>query len=260
MRARRDPGVAASLALALALLAAVPNRALAESAPPPGPPLVRLTRADAWYGLAALAAVGGLGLADDWFRARAAASDGAGARRLARSVRPLGAPQVLGPALVLAYLGGRALERPGLSAASVRVAASVAVAGTAAGGLKLAVGRVRPADSAGETDHFQPFSSHHSFPSGHATLAFASAAALDDETTAGWVPWVAYPLAGLVGWSRVQDDQHWASDVVAGAALGFWAARKTEAALRTRAGRAERLGILVQGGNRGLRLGGRLSF
>ena len=57
------------------------------------------------------------------------------------------------------------------------------------------------------------------------------------ETTRGWVPWVAYPIASLVGWSRVQDDEHWASDVVAGAALGLWTARKTEEALRVHAQR-----------------------
>jgi len=269
-RARWAPGagqrpaagasVATRVLCVLALLAAVPDVARAEPPAPPGPPLVHLTRADAWYGLAAVAAVGGMGLADDWLRARAAASAGDGTRRLARSVRPLGAPQVLGPALVLAYLGGRALERPALSAASARIAASVAVAGIAAGGLKLAVGRVRPADSAGETDQFQPFSSHHSFPSGHTTLAFAAATAVDQETAAGWVPWVAYPLAGLVGWSRVQDDQHWTSDVVAGAALGIWCARKTDEALRLRAGRSGRVGILLERGSGAMRLGGRVAF
>jgi membrane-associated phospholipid phosphatase len=33
-------------------------------------------------------------------------------------------------------------------------------------------------------------------------------------------------MAGLVGWSRLRDGEHWSSDVVAGAALGFWTARK----------------------------------
>ena len=29
-----------------------------------------------------------------------------------------------------------------------------------------------------------------------------------------------------VGWSRLRDDKHWMSDVVAGAGLGTWTARK----------------------------------
>ncbi len=261
MPRRSEMRVVIPIAFALALSGAIHEGAHAESTPaPPSPPLIHLTRSDAWYGLAAVAGVGVLGLADNWFRERAAASDGAGADRLARSVRPFGAPQVLGPALLLGYLGGRALDRPGLSAASARVAASVVIAGAAAGALKLAVGRVRPADSAQETDHFQPFSDHDSFPSGHATLAFATATALDCETAARWVPWVAYPIAGLVGWLRVHDDRHWTSDVVGGAALGYWTARKTEDAVRVRAKRPGRLGILVETRSRPMRLGARFSF
>lgn len=260
MTRRHASGVAATIVSALALLGTMAGGARAESAPPAHTPLVRLTRFDAWYGLAAVAVVGGIGLADDWFRERATASDGTGGRRLARAVRPLGAPEVLGPALLLGYLGARALERPALTAATVRVGASVVIAGAAAEGLKLAVGRVRPIDIAEETDHFQPFSGHDSFPSSHATLAFAGAAALDRETGAGWVPWVAYPLAGLVGWSRVHDDLHWTSDVVGGAALGFWIARKTEDAFRTHAGRSGRLGILLQAQPGPMRLGARVAF
>jgi membrane-associated phospholipid phosphatase len=237
--------VASTIVVTLALLGAMVGGGHAETTSPERPPLIHLTRFDAWYGLAAVAAVGGAGLADDWFRERAAASGGTAARRLARAVRPLGAPEVLGPALLLGYLGGRALDRPGLTAATVRMGAAVVIASAAAEGLKIAVGRVRPIDIAGETDHFKPFSGHDSFPSGHATLAFASATALDRETGAGWVPWVAYPLAGLVGWSRVRDDLHWTSDVVAGAALGYWVARKTEDAFRVRAERSGRMGILL---------------
>jgi len=62
----------------------------------------------------------------------------------------------------------------------------------------------------------------HSFPSGHTTAAVAVATVVAEE----WhgVPGVAvaaYGLAGLVGVSRINDDAHWASDVVAGAVLGW---------------------------------------
>ncbi|MCF8369228.1 MAG: phosphatase PAP2 family protein [Bacteroidales bacterium] len=67
-----------------------------------------------------------------------------------------------------------------------------------------------------------PFSSDHlSFPSGHTTTAFSVASVLaygyKDKT---WVGISAYTMAGLVGLSRIHDGKHWASDVVAGAALG----------------------------------------
>jgi len=83
---------------------------------------------------------------------------------------------------------------------------------------------------------FKPFSGHDSFPSGHTTLAFAAAAALDRETRSRWVPALAYPLATLVAWSRLHDRQHWVSDVVGGAAIGFGVAWKAEDFQRGRGG------------------------
>ncbi|MBI4574249.1 MAG: phosphatase PAP2 family protein [candidate division NC10 bacterium] len=57
-----------------------------------------------------------------------------------------------------------------------------------------------------------------SFPSGHATTAFAAAVLL-----ACWYPrqgWVFLGLAGLVGLSRIVLGSHFPSDVLAGALLG----------------------------------------
>lgn len=56
-----------------------------------------------------------------------------------------------------------------------------------------------------------------SFPSGHATSAFLAASILSDET--GSNAW--YAFATLVAASRVYVKMHHASDVVAGAALGY---------------------------------------
>lgn len=82
--------------------------------------------------------------------------------------------------------------------------------------IKPAAGRFRPKESNGET-RFQPFSSHHSFTSGHATEAF-SVASVVAMRSPGWIiPTVAYGLASLVAFDRINDREHFASDVVAGA-------------------------------------------
>lgn len=70
----------------------------------------------------------------------------------------------------------------------------------------------------------RPDGGHHSFPSGHTSSIFASAAVLSRHF--GWrvgVP--AYSLASYVGVARVQEQHHYVSDVVFGAALGIVSGR-----------------------------------
>ena len=63
-----------------------------------------------------------------------------------------------------------------------------------------------------------------SFPSGHATITFASATVLQQHF--GWKVGVpAYAVASYVAASRVQMKRHYFSDVVFGAALGIAAGR-----------------------------------
>jgi membrane-associated phospholipid phosphatase len=61
-----------------------------------------------------------------------------------------------------------------------------------------------------------------SFPSGHTTAAFSAATVFafeyKDETL---IPVVAYTAATLVGLSRITQNAHWSTDVLAGAALGY---------------------------------------
>jgi undecaprenyl-diphosphatase len=58
-----------------------------------------------------------------------------------------------------------------------------------------------------------------SFPSGHATTAFALATALSLWYPRSTIVWLV--LATVVGWSRVALGSHFPSDVVAGAVLGI---------------------------------------
>ncbi len=191
-------------------------------------PAPLFSRADLWFGAAAILGVAAATREDAATRGEALESMGSGARRAALWGEHLGNPLYLGPALALTWAGARALDRPELAAASVRIGGSVLAAIVACELLKYPVGRARPPQSGGDPDLSRPFSGWDSFPSGHTTVAFATAAAIDREADRAWVKWVAYPLAGLVGWSRLHDDRHWVSDVVAGAALGWWTADKAD--------------------------------
>jgi len=139
----------------------------------------------------------------------------------------------VGSAAVL-YAYGRWGDHPVLARRAGRAGISTLTAAGVTVGLKAAFGRVRPRDEPDDPFQFKPFSGNGAFPSGHTTIAFAAAVALDRETTSGWVPWIAYPAAAMVGWSRVTDLDHWASDVVAGAVVGGWVSWKMESLLAGR--------------------------
>lgn len=63
-----------------------------------------------------------------------------------------------------------------------------------------------------------------SFPSGHATRAFYSAAFIHRRYGKKWgLP--AYALAGVVAYSRVEGDHHDEVDVLAGALIGWLSSR-----------------------------------
>jgi membrane-associated phospholipid phosphatase len=66
-----------------------------------------------------------------------------------------------------------------------------------------------------------------SFPSGHTTGAFAAATVFAMEyRDRPIVPIIAYTSASLIGLSRITENKHWVSDVLAGAALGLLSGRQ----------------------------------
>jgi len=163
---------------------------------------------------------------DRWAAEEAPENNGSIAVGASHAGERLGNPVYWVP-VFLVVRGADALDHRSDRAGSlVRIAEGAAAASLAVSAVKIAVGRARPYQTPGDQDVVRPFSGNSSFPSGHTALAFGIAAAIDRETSARWVPYVVYPLAGLVGWSRLRDGEHWSSDVVAGAALGFWTARK----------------------------------
>ncbi len=97
---------------------------------------------------------------------------------------------------------------------------AAAFAGLLTAIFKPVFGRERPDQSNGQTV-FHGFSSRYeSFPSGHATIAWAVASVVAMRTDGWIVPTVAYTLATLVAFDRVNDEKHFVADVFTGAAIG----------------------------------------
>lgn len=111
-----------------------------------------------------------------------------------------------------------------LTRAGGRLAATLALAGATSTLAKLALGRPRPSESL-DVDGYAPFSGQDAMPSGHTTMAFALATALSDDIHRPWATIGLYTLASGVGWSRINDNRHWLTDVAAGAALGITSAK-----------------------------------
>jgi len=81
------------------------------------------------------------------------------------------------------------------------------------------------------TDRTRPNGEPRSFPSGHATASFATAAVLEEYY--GWKVGIpAYAAAAYTAASRVTSNHHWVSDVTFGAALGIVSGRTVTLHLR----------------------------
>jgi undecaprenyl-diphosphatase len=129
--------------------------------------------------------------------------------------------------LLAVAISGVSWRRPWLAA---RVAVTILIAEMVSGLLKLWVDRDRPPLADPDPEPLVRLPATGSFPSGHATVAFACATAL-----ALAVPRLALPLfvlAALVAWSRVYVGVHYPLDVLAGAVLGVALALAIAAAAR----------------------------
>jgi len=80
-------------------------------------------------------------------------------------------------------------------------------------------------------DRTRPNGDSYSFPSGHASNTFATAMVLQEHF--GWKAGLpAFAAAAYTAFSRVTANQHWASDVVMGAAVGVASGRTVTIQLR----------------------------
>lgn len=129
------------------------------------------------------------------------------------------------------YLIGRSEGNRRVESLGLHSVESIVVANVLGVGMKLFAGRQRPYVDTNNPSSFQflrGFTSDRfrSFPSGHTITSFAFASTVTRESQFWWphATWYVgtafYGGATLVGLSRIYNNQHWASDVMAGAAVG----------------------------------------
>lgn len=91
-------------------------------------------------------------------------------------------------------------------------------------GLKYSINRARPYEQYPTLIHPYQVDADPSFPSGHTSIAFATAASLSIHCKKWYVVVPAYAWATSVGYSRMYLGQHYPTDVLAGAAIGVGSA------------------------------------
>jgi membrane-associated phospholipid phosphatase len=139
------------------------------------------------------------------------------------------------------YTAGRLLHRKRAAEVGWHGTEALLLAAGVTNVLKSVVGRSRPFVSGDTNPHDFKFGggfgndSRTSFPSGHATTAFALASAVASESRSKWPDkwwsaWLIGPAlyggATVVGVSRLYHNKHWASDVGLGAAIGTFSGIK----------------------------------
>lgn len=130
--------------------------------------------------------------------------------------------------------------------------------------LKEVVGRARPGTELGPYKFRMPSKgsiAYHSFPSGHAAVAFGISIVMARRIESKPIKILFYSLAASTALSRMHANDHWISDIAFGAALA-WACNKTVARRLTTNGRREnrfgRISWSVAPSPKGLTLTGRL--
>jgi hypothetical protein len=140
------------------------------------------------------------------------------------AIEPWGSGLYSIPLLAAMYGYGKLSKNSRPAKVALQGTKAIVLAGFITGGLKMAFHRYRPFENEGsyQFDGIGFSTDHLSMPSGHTALAFALATTLScNYRDKPWVGVVAYSLAASVGFSRVYQQQHWASDVFVGALIGY---------------------------------------
>lgn len=143
---------------------------------------------------------------------------------LARLVKRGGQAEVYAPVALGTVAVGLVAGDARILRAGGRITGGLLLTGVAVSLLKPLVGRARPRFSR-DSHNFEPFSSQDSWPSGHTAMAFALVTSVSDEVRFTPVTLALYGAATLTGWSRLNDNLHWTTDVATGALVGIVSAK-----------------------------------
>ena len=153
-------------------------------------------------------------------------------RELWRVVEEFGDANAMRPAAVIVFVGSLLQDDRRVQDAAFTGLESLVLSNVLTNLLKAVHGRSRPWQERG-ANNWKPFSGRTSFPSGHATTAFA--------LMTPWVVYFGHPVAWLgmgvataTSLSRVTLRYHWPSDVLAGALIGsgvsWWLSKRHQRA------------------------------
>ncbi|MDX5347316.1 MAG: phosphatase PAP2 family protein [Hymenobacteraceae bacterium] len=145
-------------------------------------------------------------------------------------IEPLGRTKYMMPATGVLYVSGLALKNKNMQRAALLTFFSLHVNDFVTHQLKDEFQRRRP-NATHQNHRFEwgEGGRHHaSMPSSHTSTAFTVATSLATiYKDTKLVPPIAYGTATLVALSRIHDNVHWATDVLAGAAVGFVTSKTT---------------------------------
>jgi membrane-associated phospholipid phosphatase len=145
--------------------------------------------------------------------------------QFAKTITPFGGHRALQISVLMIAAGAGIHDNTFRDAGRDSLESELLAAGIVTPLLKRAFGRARPIQNEG-SHSFHPFDKNFdSFPSGHATNAFAFATAIAGHYDGWVVPTIVYTLASGVAVSRVNDHVHFPSDVLAGALIGHGIAK-----------------------------------